>query len=268
MGGMYKLIPNDLNLPNELLRLQMKELAVDVRLKYAQKGLSDIFDILSEEALLVRMPLQTNQVSGFSTFFEKHFVVYLNSNFTLGHERFSGAHELYHIKYNCEILKKEKLLLNDAHSIEDDKADIFASELLMPEDYVKEIFYKVVNMEPTTVLPRHIVRMNNNLKVSYKAMLKRLIQLGLCSADNYKKLAEIGSIENAETLQLITKSEGYNLNLITSSKIVNIPQQYIEYIKSNYENDLISYNNMKYSVELLGLTTEQFGYEYPKEEDY
>lgn len=266
MGGMYKLIPNTLNLPNEPLRLQMKELAVDVRLRYAQKGLSDIFDILSEEALLVRMPLQTSQVSGFSTFFEKHFVVYLNSNFTLGHERFSGAHELYHIRYNSDILKKERLLVNEVHSTEDDKADIFASEFLMPEDYVKELFFKVVNVKPERVLPRHVVRMNNNLKVSYKAMLKRLIQLGLCSADNYDELAEIGSLENAELLQTITKKEGYNLSLITPSEEVYIPQQYIEFVKSNYENGLISYNNMKNCIELLGFTTEQLGYEYPTEE--
>ena len=166
------MILNKLNLPAESLRLQIKELAEEVRYKYSKKGLSDIFDILSEVAFLIRMPLKTTEVSGFSTYFEQRFVVFLNSSFTLGHERFSGAHELYHLIYNPDILKKEKLLLNNIQSTEDDKANIFAAEFLMPADYVKEVFYKIVNVEPDNVLPRHVVRMNNNFKVSYKAMLK------------------------------------------------------------------------------------------------
>ena len=126
--------------PDELIRLEIKKNAEDVRYKYSKKGLSDIFDILSEDAFLLRMPLKTTEVSGFSTYFQDKFVVFLNSSFTLGHERYSGAHELYHIIYNQEILKNEKLLLNDPKTVEDIKADIFAAEFLMPEDYVKEVF--------------------------------------------------------------------------------------------------------------------------------
>ncbi len=46
MGGVLKLQKNDLNLPEESFRLQIKDLAEDVRIKFARKGLSDIFDIL------------------------------------------------------------------------------------------------------------------------------------------------------------------------------------------------------------------------------
>ncbi len=268
MGGMSKLISNKLNLPEELIRLQMKELAEEVRYKYFKKGLADIFDILSEVSFLIRMPLETNEISGFSTFFEQHFIVYLNSNFTLGHERFSGAHELYHITYNADILKREKLFLNTIESEEDYKANVFAGEFLMPEDYVKEVFYKIVNVKPNSVLERHVVRMNNNLKVSYKAMLKRLIQLGLCEINRYEELTKICSIENAKNLQELTKKEGYDIDLITPSKRLSIPQQYIEFAKSNYENKDISYNNMNNCLQFLGLSTDQFGYEHPQEEEY
>ncbi|HHY06206.1 MAG TPA: ImmA/IrrE family metallo-endopeptidase [Clostridia bacterium] len=254
------MILNKLNLPAESLRLQIKELAEEVRYKYSKKGLSDIFDILSEVAFLIRMPLKTTEVSGFSTYFEQRFVVFLNSSFTLGHERFSGAHELYHFIYNPDILKKEKLLLNNIQSTEDDKANIFAAEFLMPADYVKEVFYKIVNVEPDNVLPRHVVRMNNNFKVSYKAMLKRLVQLKLCSVDKYEELCEICSLANADKLQALTQKEGYDISLITPAKEVYIPQEYIEFVKSNYEHKKISFNNMKNCLEFLGLTAEQFGY--------
>ncbi len=73
-----------------------------------KKGLSDIFDILSEIAFLIRKPLDVEGLSGFITYYEDRFVVYLNSSFSLGHERYTGAHELYHIMYNKDILKKRK----------------------------------------------------------------------------------------------------------------------------------------------------------------
>nr|WP_209454317.1 ImmA/IrrE family metallo-endopeptidase [Thermoanaerobacterium butyriciformans] len=260
---------NNLNLPEESFRLQIKDLAEDVRMKFARKGLSDIFDILSEAAFLIRKPLDTDELSGFSTYFEEQFIVYLNSNFTLGHERYTGAHELYHLIYNADILKKEKILLDDEkHKAEDTKADVFASEFLMPEDYVKEVFYKIVNVDKSNVLPRHIIRMHNYFKVSYKAMLKRLIQLDLCSIDKYEELVDICSLEKTEMLQSLTRREGYSIDLITPSKETYVPKEYIEFVKTNYERGNISYKNMKTSLEFIGLTPEQFGYEYPLEEDY
>lgn len=269
MGGVLRLPKYNLNLPEESFRLQIKDLAEDVRMKFARKGLSDIFDILSEIAFLVRKPLDTDELSGFSTYFEEQFIVCLNSNFTLGHERYTGAHELYHLIYNADILKKEKILLDEErYKTEDAKADVFASEFLMPEDYVKEVFYKIVNIDKNNVLPRHIIRMYNYFKVSYKAMLKRLIQLDLCSIDKYEELVDICSLKNEEQLQSLTIREGYNIDLITPSKETYVPTEYIEFIKRNYEKGNVSYKNMKNSLEFIGLTPEQFGYEYPLEKDY
>ena len=255
------------NFPDELIRLEIKELAEDVRYKYSKKGLSDIFDILSEEVFLLRMPLKTTEVSGFTTYFQEKFVVFLNSSFTLGHERYSGAHELYHITYNQEILKKEKLLLNDLNTAEDERADIFAAEFLMPEDYVKEVFYKIINVNPDKVMEKHVIKMNNFFKVSYKAMLKRLVNLSLCQRNNYESLLEICSLENADKLQELTKKEGYDIKLIISSNEKFIPKEYIEYIKTNYENKKISFNNMKSCFNFLGMDPMDFGYEYPAEEE-
>jgi Zn-dependent peptidase ImmA (M78 family) len=269
MGGVLRLPKNNLNLPEESFRLQIKDLAEETRIKFARKGLSDIFDILSEAAFLIRKPLDTDELSGFSTYFEEQFIVYLNSNFTLGHERYTGAHELYHLIYNADILKKEKILLDDEkHKAEDMKANVFASEFLMPEDYVKEVFYKIVNVDKDSILPRHIIRMHNYFKVSYKAMLKRLIQLDLCSINKYEELVDICSLENMEQLQSLTKREGYSIELIIPSKETYVPTEYIEFVKSNYERGNISYKNMKNSLEFIGLTPGQFGYEYPLEEDY
>lgn len=243
---------HNINIPDELFRLKIKELAEEVRIKFAKKGLSDVFDIISEIAFLIRKPLDLEGLSGFITYFDEHFVVYLNSNFTLGHERYTAAHELYHIAYNKDILKKEKVFVDkEKYGEEEIKADVFAAEFLMPEDYVKEIFHKFINVDKKKIEPKHIVRMHNHFKVSYKAMLKRLIQLELCSERLYPELVDICSLENKEKLQTLTKEEGYNLDLIVPSMKNYIPEEYIMYVKSNYENEKISYDEMKTILELV-----------------
>ena len=250
-----------INIPDELFRLEIKELAEEVRIKFAKKGLADIFDILSETAFLIRKPLDIEGLSGFITHLDKRFIVYLNSSFTLGHERYTGAHELYHIIYNEGILKKEKIFLDkQKHKEEETKADVFAAEFLMPEDYVKEIFYKFVNVDKKEIKPKHIVRMHNFFKVSYKAMLKRLIQLNLCSLNKYSELIDIASLENKDKLQSLTKEEGYSINLIVPSKENYVPKEYLIYIKANYENKKISYNELEKTLDFIGLTPEELGY--------
>ena len=240
----------------------MKELAEEVRIKFAKKGLSDIFDILSETAFLIRKPLNIGSLSGFITYYEEHFIVYLNSHFTLGHERYTGAHELYHIIYNEDILRKEKVFINEGkYKEEERKADVFAAEFLMPEDYVKEIFYKMVNVGPDEIQPRHLVRMQNYFKVSYKAMLKRLIQLKLCSPSLYFQLLDVGSINNKDKLQTLTREEGYNIDLIIPSEVTYIPKEYLVYVKANYENGKITYQELKKTLEFIGLTPKELGYE-------
>lgn len=252
---------NDINIPDELFRLEIKALSEEVRIKFAKKGLSDIFDILSETAFLIRKPLDIEGLSGFITYYEDHFIVYLNSNFTLGHERYTGAHELYHIIYNEDILKKEKIFLDkEKYREEEIKADVFAAEFLMPEDYVKEVFYKTVNVDKYSLQPKHIVRMYNYFRVSYKAMLKRLIQLNLCSFDKYFELAEICSLEKEYELQALTREEGYDIDLIIPSKANYIPKEYIMYVKANYENSKITYEEMKETLEFIGLKPEELGY--------
>ncbi|QAA35344.1 peptidase [Clostridium manihotivorum] len=258
----------DLRLPEESLRLKVKELAEEVRFKFSKKGIVDVFDILEDIAFFIRKPLDTYEISGFTTFFNNEFVVFLNSCFTLGHERFTAAHELYHILYNGDLLRKEKLLMNNSvYAHEDEKANTFASEFLMPEDYVKELFYKLVNAPKDKIEARHIVRLNSTLKVSYKAMLKRLVQLDLCDIDLYENLAEYGTLEKKEELREITKTEGYDISLIVSTNISYVSKEYLEIAKQNYEKGKISYGKIGQLLEFINETPEKYGYSEPDDDE-
>ena len=252
-------------LVDEKLRLNIKGKADEIRYKWTKKGLVDIFSILENIAILIRRPIKTNKLSGFSTYFEGNFIVFLNSSFTLGHERFSGAHELYHISYNADILKSNKILFGDNQDIEDE-ANIFAAEFLMPEEGIIEVFYKQVDVKPDQIEAKHVVRMHNYFKVSYKAMLKQLIQLRLCDEKLYEPLLCYQSLEKASELEKITFMEGYSTEFIKPSNIKNISTEYIEVVRRNFEENKISYGKLEEMLEFIGKTPENYG--YVRNEDY
>ncbi|ABR47081.1 protein of unknown function DUF955 [Alkaliphilus metalliredigens QYMF] len=255
-----------IGLPDEKLRLEIKKLAQEVAMKFYQQPQNDIFDILENMALLVRKPMESKSISGFTAFLEDQFVVFLNSSYTLGHERFSAAHELYHLIYNQDILRREKVIFDNEE--EDVRANIFAAEFLMPEDFVKEMFYKLVNVAPEEIEPKHVVKMNTYFKVSYTAMLKRLIQFHLCDPKQYEELRSMSSIDKKEELQKITRNQGYDIHLIEPSMVNQVSKEYLEMVKVNYEKGRISYGRLKHLLEFLGESPEKYGYEEPVQEDY
>ena len=142
------------------------------------------------------------------------------------------------------------------------RADVFAAEFLMPEDYVKEVFYKTIDVDKDNLQAKHIIRMHNYFKVSYRAMLKRLVQLDLCAPKKYSSLLEISTIENKDKLQAITREEGYNIDLILPSMENYIPREYIIYVKSNYENKKISYEELENILKFIDLEPKELGYSY------
>lgn len=252
---------------SERERLQIKELADETRNKWSKKGYFDIFTILDHCSILIRRPLES-QFSGFSTFLEDEFIVVLNTNYTLGHERFTGAHELYHLTYNQDVLRREHLMLS-GNNEEENKAQGFAAEFLMPEDGVKDSFYKVVGegISVDQVEARHVIRMQHVFQVSYLAMLKRLIQLNLCAVKRYEFLRDYGSLERTEELQKITRREGYEIHLIQPSLITSISDEYIQATRSNFEKKNISYGKLFEVLAYVGKTPQGYGHEPYGEEE-
>ena len=252
---------------SERVRLQIKDLADETRNKWSKKGYLDIFTILDNCSILIRRPLESN-FSGFSTFLEDEFIVVLNTNYTLGHERFTGAHELYHLTYNQDVLRREHLMLY-SNNEEEHKAQGFAAEFLMPEDGVKDSFFKVVGeaVSADKVEARHVIRMQHIFQVSYAAMLKRLIQLNLCAVKRYDFLRDYGNLERADELQQLTIREGYEINLIQPSKITSISDEYIQATRSNFEKKNISYGKLFEVLAYVGKTPQGYGHESYGEEE-
>ena len=63
---------------------------------------------------------------------------------------------------------------------------------------MKEKSYPQVEVRLDQVDAKNVVRMRNYFKVSYKAMLKQLVQLRFCDARLYDTLLNYQSVENAD----------------------------------------------------------------------
>ncbi len=246
------------------LRLQIREVADSVRIQWAKKGIYDIFEILENQCILIRKPI--NGLSGFTTYIDGSIVAFINSSHTLGRERFTAAHELGHIILHDDVLKSKLLLTSNGDDALEKEADIFAVEFLMPELGVKEVFYKIIGVDPKYVTEKHVIRMHNYFKVCYKAMLKRLVYLDLCSQNKYEELCSFCSLENAEILQKITQQEGYDCSLIKPSYVIYVSKEYEEIIKRNYEKRKISFKKFESLVEFIGKKPEDYGYEVSEDE--
>lgn len=77
--------------------------------------------------------------SGCYMFLKNHRYIFLNQNLSEYETRLVMAHELGHAimhrKENCYFIRNKTLLLNSKIEIE---ANIFASELLIPDDIIRE----------------------------------------------------------------------------------------------------------------------------------
>lgn len=244
---------------------KMKQFADTVRFTWAQKGITDVFDILEELAIVIKTPYlnkDDEMLSGFSTFIRKHFVVFINTGYTGGHQRFTAAHELYHLIYDAEVLKKEKILPKEVNN--EKLADWFAVEFLMPEEGVIEYVH---NRFQRPIQPKHIIRLHQTFKVSYKAMLKRILGLSLIEQDEYDDLVRYCSNEEKykELLLQLTQKEALDATLIQPTYEKSIPKRYVDIIRDNYEQGNISYHKFASLLKLADKSPEDYGHTAPDE---
>lgn len=204
-------------------------------------------------------------ISGFVCYFMEQYIVFLNSAFTLGHERFTAAHELYHLEYEAETLRQVYLVQDSTLKKRDEKADVFAAEFLMPKEGIDELFCQLVDVLPSQIEPKHIIRMAHAFKVSYSAMAKRLVELGLCEKERLEYLRNFGSVENVPLFRSIVEIEGIPLDLFVPSKVSSIPMSLVKVLRENYERGIISYQKLAELLSFIEKSPAQLGYSRDEE---
>ncbi|MFZ5901736.1 ImmA/IrrE family metallo-endopeptidase [Desulforudis sp. DRI-14] len=224
---------------------------------------ADIFDLLERQGLIVlRYPVTAKGLSAFIARDEDDYVVFINTEMTLGRQIFSAAHELGHYR-----MDRASLTLNictpgdfpDSDPVEL-AADCFAGAFLMPPEGIRKVFRERFG-DNAVVTPREVIVLQHTFRVSYAAMTVALRTAGLITHPQYKRLREYGSPENAALLKSLVYRYGYTDELISPTG-AQIPRVFLQALNANYEDGRLSYKKLK---ELLGMwqkTPEEMGFQF------
>ncbi|MCF0116070.1 MAG: ImmA/IrrE family metallo-endopeptidase [Erysipelotrichaceae bacterium] len=195
----------------------------------------DLFSLvngwLEMKITLISYPL-SESISGMSTRVGKDIIIVINSNSSYGRQRFTLAHELYHVLYEKDFktIVCEKAISSNK-SISEKEADWFASYLLMPQDAL--FAYKEKVSEWTL---DKIIEAEQFFQVSHECMLFRLYMDKLISQ---RKMEEFKKIPVSNRAVLL----GYGKELYSTLSNRNqyfTTGEYIRKVETLSKMDLIS----------------------------
>lgn len=233
---------------------------------YCAKQLLEIIDLLEiterVSIKLIRVPFDNENLSGFVAFKNDTFIIVTNTNHRLGSERFTIAHEIYHL-ITDRILIKKRPIIEELNSNDDNLTEImanaFAAELLIPKDDIKEQINIITENMTKDIEPGTIVQLQQKYGVSYIAITKRLNEVNVIDKKMQDKLEEFDS--NSAALEKLTKNLGYTNELNVPSEQMYLNPKDLENIKVNYENGNTTYDDLVRIFSYLRCEPEKFGYE-------
>lgn len=191
------------------MKTKIKEISEDLREKWdlnSDKAI-DLKETLIREypkLTLIYYPMSMT-TSGMSINFKKNQFIGINSYMSKGHQRFTVAHELYHLICN-EGFKEELIIcsyLNKEKNETEKEADLFASYLLLPSEGLKK-FIEDRDIEKWTL--DNIIQLEQNYQISHKGTLTRLKQEKLINNKEYLSFNQI-------SINYESKRRGFNNDL-------------------------------------------------------
>lgn len=194
----------------------------------------DIFSLVSqiEGLTLVLYPLGKN-ISGMCVKDDQIKLIAINSTMSYGRQRFSLAHELYHLYYDDATGFNVCSRVLDPKSENEKRADQFASYFIAPYKSLKAAIKKTVIDE--SICLQHVVALEQYFGMSHLAMLWRLASEGYLSQEKLDDYS-YGVISAAKTL-------GYDDKLYNPTPIEFQRRTYGHYLKQVEElrqKDLVS----------------------------
>lgn len=265
---------SNMNEYNNIIKNRIRELRQQYNLgNYCGRSIFDFiekFETDKGNIVLFRLPFENNNLAGFVGYKDSRFSIYTNTNKTLGYEIFTAAHEIFHVIENSTIIKEnvilEENISNDGHKnneISDILADMFAAELLMPEeDVIKEynrLLDKNMLKRPNESI---IIMLQQEYYVEYKAMTKRLKEIKDIEFDDHMEDELNQILSSGNELVNLTKKLGYS-NDINKPSInkVYLPKIFLKMTEENYKNSLINFDDLTVLFSYCNLEPQDFGYE-------
>lgn len=167
---------------------------------------SVIYQIPNYEITLVSYPF-SNNISGMCIKKDNSAIICINSNSSYGRQRFTLAHEIYHVCFENEI---SSVVCSNAIGVgkidSEINADNFAGYLLMPYGALYE---RAATIQEWSL--ENIIEFEQYFQVSHQAILYRLKQEGYISNEQHSKFSNVSITSEAIRL-------GYNKELYEPTK--------------------------------------------------
>ncbi|AEA44771.1 ImmA/IrrE family metallo-endopeptidase [Fluviicola taffensis] len=232
---------------------ELKYKAADAAIEFRRR-----FDLgqaapLRMDVLLAKLDLLTvfakmsESFSGMAAKFEDNGFLLINCNHVKGRQNFTICHELYHLfvqkDFQFEIIASNEDRVKDEH---EKLADAFASELLMPEEGIKELLL-MQNFLSKQIGIEQIVKLEQYFQVSRQAMVYRLVNLGLIDKQTDLQKAYFETVkESAERLGFETQ-----LYEATSPKVIS--SDYFEKGQLLYKQEIIGLADFAQLMDDIGI---------------
>lgn len=167
-------------------RIDLSNKAYRVRKLLGADGQSplDLFKLVQgiEDLTLVFYPLGQN-ISGVCYKGASSRVIVVNSRMSLGRQRFSLAHELYHLYFDEAKESQVSRMAIGSGDANEKYADQFASYLLMPPAALSESLEAIRTKNREDLLGvEDVIRLEQYYGLSHKAMLYRFVIDGILTA--------------------------------------------------------------------------------------
>lgn len=174
-------------------KIDLWKKAVSLRKQLGEDSTSpiDIFALtyFIDKLSIVYYPMG-DHISGICVKGNGNNVIAINSSMTFGRQRFSMAHELYHLYFDYEHITTICAKNIGTGSQKEIQADQFASYLLMPPNALSEMIAQIKNKKTTSKLSiKDVVSLEQYFGVSRQAILFRLVgekELTLQEAESMK----------------------------------------------------------------------------------
>ena len=154
---------------------------------------------------------------------ESSNVIAINSAMTLGRQRFSMAHELYHLYYDGDPSTAICAKIIGVGDERENEADQFASYFLMPPDALAQMIESTKKKPSDELAVWNIVFLEQHFQVSRQALLHRLVDEGVLS------LQKANTMKNNVRLSAINL--GYDITLYEPTSVKKQYGTYGYYIK-------------------------------------
>ena len=214
---------------------QLNSLALQMRRVWGQDAYApiDIFSIVSslKNMTVIKYPLSSS-ISGMTTKIDEDYIICINSHMSKGRQRFTLAHELYHVLFediNGRVICGLDMSCNKSDS--EKEADQFASYLLMPYDSLLQY-----NDNHCHWNLEGIIKAQQYFQISHQAILFRLLNDGMIDSLTYEKYKSIMVSYEAAKL-------GYNTELYQAddeSSQYFTTGEYIRKVQMTYDLNRIS----------------------------